>query len=498
MRVQLLGAVRGARARRRAATTALLLLLALVAAACDDDPQPAADTATGADVALPAATPAPDPNDPAPSFPYVDAGWAFNEPGDVVVIPRGESSATWAPFDLGRGDPLSPPFVWGRLYHPASDRFWRLTGPEGHPYSVTPLGGDQLIGVTEAALTGPQPAVRETVLLDLASGEVTQLLPFPVAVRWDGLGGFAAGAEPPGILDIEVRDIERLADDRRVRVGEYRYDLGSGALTYLGPDWYKLEHRYEFAEPLPDASYHPGATALVRRPIAPDAERLLGQGLFSLSLVDEAAGTERLMVEAASRAALSPDGRWLAVVDRLRGLRLVELRGIGGEHSLTMDGYWAPVWSPDGRFLFAQHSLLGREIVAIWDTTRIDESSGARLGPLTDVAFADWHPDGTEVLVFNAACEPGGYTLERLDPVTGERTPLPFDIPAVWLARWSPDGSRIALSAAHVPIGLFDPVSGARLRAPALDALEQVQGGEWTADGEWLLLHDLHAERCLG
>jgi len=122
---------------------------------------------------------------------------------------------------------------------------------------------------------------------------------------------------------------------------------------------------------------------------------------------------------------------------------------VGSPRALTVGNnrYNRPAFSPDGRRLAFDHWTLGVDI----DIFELELASGARRqltkGNHTN-SHAGWLPDGR--LVY-AKIDPGGGTsVQRLDPVTGEDTPLfALEKGDDWV-KVSPDGRQVAF---HSPRG---------------------------------------------
>jgi len=119
---------------------------------------------------------------------------------------------------------------------------------------------------------------------------------------------------------------------------------------------------------------------------------------------------------------LSPDGRWLAYMSNESGRYEVYVRafpGAGEKITVSTDGGFEPVWSPDGRELF--YRIGARMMVASIQTTPVFRSSRPRElfeGPYLSgreiAAIAttyDVAPDGEHFLMIEGGEEEGGNQL---------------------------------------------------------------------------------------
>lgn len=147
---------------------------------------------------------------------------------------------------------------------------------------------------------------------------------------------------------------------------------------------------------------------------------------------------------------VSPDGRRLAfaLADGRSDahLRLLDLDDVAERRLARTNGLSSFSWTPDGGVIFAQFELADRYRLYS-DLYRAD--ARGRVTRLTRggrLAFPDAHPGGERVV----AVQEGGGTnrLVLVELATGEITPLTEAAAAVHWAfpRWSPDGSRIAVS----------------------------------------------------
>ena len=170
-------------------------------------------------------------------------------------------------------------------------------------------------------------------------------------------------------------------------------------------------------------------------------------------------------------------------------LRLRNLDG-GTERRFTRtNGPSSFSWTPGGGVVFAQFELADRyrlysdlyQADADGRVTRV--TRGGRL------VFPDVHPDGEQVV----AVQEGGGTnrLALVELATGEITPLTAADPAVHWAfpRWSPDGSRIAVSqwrsGGRFDVVILDALGG--LVARVTDDRAVDASPVWSPDGRTLL-----------
>jgi Tol biopolymer transport system component len=119
---------------------------------------------------------------------------------------------------------------------------------------------------------------------------------------------------------------------------------------------------------------------------------------------------------------LSPDGRWLAYMSNESGRYEVYVQaypGAGEKTTVSTNGGFEPVWSPDGRELF--YRIQARMMVASIQTSPVFRSSrprelfeGAYLSGREIVALAttyDVAPDGEHFLMIEGGEEEGGNQL---------------------------------------------------------------------------------------
>ena len=150
-------------------------------------------------------------------------------------------------------------------------------------------------------------------------------------------------------------------------------------------------------------------------------------------------------------AALSPDGRTLAI-DLLGALWTLPVEG-GAARRVLADGYdaHAPAWSPDGRRLAFQ--AYHRDTWNIWSMN----ADGSDLRQLTSGPFDDrephWSPDGTRIAF--SSDRGGTYDVWLLAVATGDVRRVTSGPANESMPAWSPDGREIAFVSDREPRGIY-------------------------------------------
>ena len=468
-----------------ALAAACFVVVAIVVAACgsgpdrsesdvrtpvEQPPSSVADTPAETDAPLPVAPVAVPSEDEAPANP--PASTPDLAVGDSRPVRFGPAGARWqatsaAAFNRGNAVP--------RFYDVDRDEVWAVIGQSDQYYQTTfASDGDRLIAWT---LSG---ADDETVLVDMASGTVTQILPFASEL--------AAPWTDPEKIQLRVGARESISPSGAdLLPGIYELDLGQQTLTFLSPT--ELRGLRD-AVPSP-SPWLPEATEVVVRPV--------DDGTYELALVNPETGAERVLRPAVTVWAREPRGTRLAVVTAQNKLIVYDFERALNP-SLGVPAAWSfPRWAPDGRHLAITFQGFDGFESVIYDVSDIVMGDHPRIGPLERTVFADWSPDGRDALLLTRNCERNGFTLERIDLESGEKRLLDTPVRGFWNYRWSPRGATIAVAAPDLSLGLIDVESGAIVPTPALDDLERLQELQWSATGRWLKFsQEQGRDRCPG
>ena len=250
-----------------------------------------------------------------------------------------------------------------------------------------------------------------------------------------------------------------------------------------------------FAAPGPAASPVPAASAR-RRPVA----RAIGSASASAPRGDRLTIEQIVACDSPREPRLSPDGRRVAYTAEAGGARqvfILDLRS-GTTRQLTASekAVSDPQWAPDGA-----HLAYVRDD-AIW----VIGANGSRPTEVTEHPAGSraprWAPDGrriafvsrrrgwSQVWIQDANLPHRGRPPAR--PVAPEAraiTPVGVDVDAI---AWSPDGSRLAITAQRQPdlltnqVTIMDLASGEERTIAG--AAEWATGARWLPDGSGVLL----------
>ena len=184
----------------------------------------------------------------------------------------------------------------------------------------------------------------------------------------------------------------------------------------------------------------------------------------------------------------SDDGLWAVDLDDGDAQRITP----------GVDGFWQPKWSPDGtHVLFANPGIdpNGNSVMSMSAQQPVRLPTNAMGG--TGAGACEWSAEPLIACITVSDQLPFDPVLRLIDTdgsLKGE-FPLPEDIGVNESdLRWSPDGSRLALSyilrafgivAAEARLNLFSPDTG------ELRALGAGYASDWSPDGSWIVAYDM-------
>jgi len=454
-----------------------LLVVAVLVAACsgaapepvDTTPDSAATSSVASPTAVPSASTA-----TAQPVPTSGPSLAVGESRRFATAVTNTRMVPFDPAARAEGDE----WAWQLLYHVDRDELWAVVGDDGTPYWLA-LSADADLGIG-TAFDDLRRRGADTVLVDLKTGGLTQVFPFPVEIHpWSTAGHPVVRIPPAAASDPRTADWT---------AGTYELDLDQGIATLVST---ADPFRGWVAVPADSAL---GAGVLEWRTF-PD------QGISSLVFSPEVGPPEQIMSRLAGSVSWAPSGRFLTLQRRDGEWSIYDIYR-DSMFDLTAGASGAGNWSPDGRFfVFGRAGSTG-----IVDTAGLLSGAGAEslrvIGPFADAIFADWGPGAspTEALLLGEYCAPDGFRLDRVDLATGERSRIPTTVGGFWVYDWSPRGDLIAVSSWDVDGGftLIDAVTGGRAVRPTLDTVvTTMRDVAWSASGEWIKLNEIGGrDRC--
>jgi eukaryotic-like serine/threonine-protein kinase len=200
---------------------------------------------------------------------------------------------------------------------------------------------------------------------------------------------------------------------------------------------------------------------------------------------------------------VSPDGRTLAFASSRNEEERIWIKDLtsGSESALTRHPSWLPRFSPDGTsVLFSAGATEAEQHPNLYRIALVTREE--RL-VAHDADSGDWSPDGRSVSFLrnqerNTPLGNGYSDLVILDLEGGEeRTVFSDGMSSMDLARWSPDGSRVAVSLLAVQTGDLDHLAIVDLESGAVNKLPielagfsalVVSGFDWLSEDRLVLL----------
>ncbi|WP_246365959.1 amidohydrolase family protein [Kibdelosporangium persicum] len=179
-------------------------------------------------------------------------------------------------------------------------------------------------------------------------------------------------------------------------------------------------------------------------------------------------------------AALSPDGKRIAI-DLVTGIWVLPATG-GRARRLTDDFQDAtqPAWSPDGRKLVFQSYRDGNFHLYVID------ADGGTPRKLTSGAFDHrepvFSPDGKR-LAFSSDRD-GSYGIWLLDLASGTLTAVTTTPDEEAMPRWSPDGQRLIFTVNDTAIDTVTLATGERTRLVTATGIDRFYGPGFGPDGQ--------------
>jgi hypothetical protein len=198
------------------------------------------------------------------------------------------------------------------------------------------------------------------------------------------------------------------------------------------------------------------------------------------------------LVKNGGNPALAPDGSRMVYVGP-QGLMLYRFDG-GGSQFVTETGpkpvVYRPFWSPDGSQLAFTSMPDGKSPNVV--RVRLDGSAPAVIpGGEPLKLMQAWMPDGQILYITMGE---NGPLLKRLDPDTGQTSPL-FKVPQLgMLVAASQDGQRLALNWSdpagdHQTLYVLKPDGAQRKTLLSLEKDGNIARLAWSPDGQWLLVN---------
>jgi RNA polymerase sigma factor (sigma-70 family) len=337
---------------------------------------------------------------------------------------------------------------------------------------------DAVTGKEQRMIKGPVSGTNEQWLTVATSPDAKMLLAGTWSgdiQRWDLTTG---------------KELEPLRAHRHLVTGLF---LPPGGRTLVSVAWDGVVHRWDLASGKLEDSPE-GYVGYLQVARSPDGRTIIaGDHSGRLETWDSATGQRlRILQKSGSfstQQAFSPDGKWLAVAQADRSIRLLdahdarEVRKLGAARQVQGRGAWfyELVFSPDGRFLVASEDADGTRM---WEV-----ATGKEVWHVAQQGRAAFSPDGRTLVT-------GGFDqiLTFRDAATGkERRALDKEEIIDGLA-FSPDGSILATSHHSGHIYLRDPNTGFKLKT-----LEGHNDVAWmtsfSPSGKWLASSGDHTVR---